>query len=57
MPETTLCVLQHGPDTHLKKLSGQKACMKGGAAVLSVFKEIYNETKAECIALAHILVI
>lgn len=51
------CVLQCGPEKHLKKLKGQKAYIKGGTAVISVFKEIYNETKAECIALMCILII
>lgn len=57
MLETTLCVLQRGPEKHLKKLKGQKAYIKGSTAVISAFKDIYNGTKAECIALARVLVI
>lgn len=34
---------------------GQKAYIKGGTAVLSLFKEFCNETKAECVA--HILAV
>lgn len=57
MPETTLCVLQHGPEKHLKKLKGQKAYIKESTAVISAFKDIYNGTKAVCLALARVLVI
>lgn len=37
-------------ETLRKAGRGEKAWIKGGTAVLSVFKEIYSETIAECVA-------